>query len=126
MIVVISFGTVKSRLVCSGQRTDSIGNSHVTTPATLYAQVETYRWFLFWTDFDATITWEIQPGGANGYGYYTDSRFGRPITDFYRTKDYGSWSPLSNRIRVLMSSINDDDAFDGICHTIGGEGDTTG
>ena len=93
VIVVVSFGTVESRLVCSGQVERQVGGGdQVTTAATLYAQVETYRWFVFWADHDAMIRWEVQPGGDIGFGYYNNSSFGTPITDFNDNKQLGSFS----------------------------------
>ncbi len=60
------------------------------------------------------IFWEIQPGGDTGFGYYSDSSFGTPITDFGGTTHYGSWSSLSSRIHV-ETSVDGDEAFEGIC-----------
>ena len=115
LILVVNFGTAETRLVCPGEvaRT-SDGGDHVTTPATLYARVETYRSIVFWFDHDAMIFWEIQPGSGTGFGYYSDSSFGTPITDLKRTKVYGSWSGLSDRINV-ETSPDGEETFAGIC-----------
>lgn len=87
--------------MCSGQVQRQVaGGDPVITQATLYAQVETYRWIMFWLDHDAMISWEVQPGGDIGFGYYNHSNFGTPITDLKRQRDYGSFSRLSNRIYV--------------------------
>jgi hypothetical protein len=115
VIVVINFGTVERRFVCSGQVQRQVdGGDPVTTPATLYAQVETYRWIVFWADHDAMIRWEVQPGGDTGFGYYNHSSFATPITDLNRNKTYGSFSGLSNRIHVV-TSIDGSEAFEGMC-----------
>lgn len=114
LIVVINFGTVERRLVCSGQVERRVNDDAVATPATLYAEVETYRWFLFWADHDAMIRWEIQPGGDTGFGYYDQSSFGTPITDLTRKKTYGMFSSLSSRIYVT-TSLDATEAFDGTC-----------
>ena len=51
LIIVSNYGTVESRLECSGRVVRDIGRNApilpVITPATLYANVDTYRWFLF-------------------------------------------------------------------------------
>lgn len=115
LVLVINFGAVETRFACPGQvvRTVDVA-APLTIPATLYARVEAYRGIVFWADHDAMIFWEIQPGGDTGFGYYSDSSFGTPITDFAGTKQYGSWSSLSRRIRV-ETSVNGDEAFEGIC-----------
>jgi hypothetical protein len=115
-LIVVNFGTVDSRLECPGevQRQVGGGAAPVITPATLYAQVETYCWFIVWVDHDAMITWEIQPGGDNGFGYYRRSDFATPITDFYNTKIYGSFSTLSNRIDV-ETAFDGSETFGGVC-----------
>lgn len=116
LIVVVNFGTIETRLECSGEvrRTVPSGDA-VRTPATLYARVETYRWFIVWTDHDAMIFWEVQPGGDNGFGYYRASQFETPITDFQSTEQYGSYSSLSNRIYV-ETAFDGSEVFDGICN----------
>ena len=90
------------------------GAESVVTPATLYAEVDTYRWFLFWFEHDAMVRWEVQPGGNTGFGYYDLSSFVTPITDLNSTKTHGSFSPLSKRIYVVISSAGDE-AFSGEC-----------
>lgn len=97
LIIVVNFGTSDSRLVCSGMIHSDGGGG---TPATLYAKVETYRWFVLWADHDAMISWEIQPGDAPGFGYYNESSFKTPITNFSRTEHLGSISSLSKQIFV--------------------------
>jgi hypothetical protein len=115
LILVINFGSAETRFACPGQVVRTVDSgAPVTTPATLYARVEAYRWMVFWADHDAMIFWEIQSGGDTGFGYYSDSSFGTPITDFVGTKHYGSWSSLSRRIHV-ETSVNGDEAFEGIC-----------
>jgi hypothetical protein len=115
-VVVINFGTNETRLVCPGEVRRSVdGGNGVTTPATLYAQVERYRWFIFWAaDNDAMISWEVQPGHDTGFGYYDESPFGTPIRDFNRTRDYGSWSSLSRRIHV-QTALDGQEVVDGYC-----------
>ncbi|MEQ1911696.1 MAG: hypothetical protein ABMA15_22955 [Vicinamibacterales bacterium] len=115
LILVVNFGTTENRLTCPGvvERTAGVAGQ-VTTPATLYARLETYRWIVFWADHDAMISWEIQPGGDTGFGYYSESSFGTPIVNFERTKTYGSWSLLSSQIHV-ETSADGEEAFAGTC-----------
>lgn len=115
LILVVNFGTAQNRLVCPGEVERTVGVAgQVTTPATLHARVETYRWIVFWADHDAMIFWEIQPGGDTGFGYYSTSPLGTPIVNFERTKTYGSWSSLSSRIYV-ETSADGEEAFAGTC-----------
>jgi hypothetical protein len=48
LVIVANFGAAESRWECSGQVQRQVeGGLPTTTAATLYAKVETYRWFLF-------------------------------------------------------------------------------
>ena len=115
LILVVNFGTTETRFACPGEVARTVdGGNEVKAPATLYARVEAYRWIVFWADHDAMIFWEIQPGGDTGFGYYSDSSFGTPITDLAGTRHYGSWSSLSRRIYV-ETSADGKEAFGGIC-----------
>jgi hypothetical protein len=115
LIIVVNFGTVEDRWECPGQvRRQGAGGEPVTTAATLYAKVETYRWFVFWADHDAMITWEIRPGGRTGFGFYSHNDFGAPIVEYRGTKQYGSFSPLSKRVSV-EAAFDGSDIFDGVC-----------
>jgi hypothetical protein len=114
-VVVVNFGTRDARLLCLGQLRGSVeGREDVTTSATLHARVKTYRWMIFWADHDVMIFWEIQPGSKTGFGYYDESSFGTPITDFEGTKTYGSFSSLSNRIYVETAPAGQE-RFEGQC-----------
>jgi hypothetical protein len=114
LVIVANYGTTQTRLVCPGELRPPVEDRQiVTTPATLYAQVEEYRWIVFWSDHDAMIRWEIQPPGDFGFGYYDDSSFGTPITDLERTKSYGAFSSLSGRINV--ESFDGRQTFEGQC-----------
>jgi hypothetical protein len=112
-IIVINFGKVESRLECSGQvlrKTES--GQQVNTQATLYAKVETFRWWVVWAEHDAWITWEIQPSHRSGFGFYNHNDFGTPIeggSGHYQ----GYFSPLSNRIQIYDSYGSG--TFDGRC-----------
>jgi hypothetical protein len=115
LLLAVKFGAAETRLACPGEVSRILnGQSPVTTPATLYARVDTYRWIVFWSPHDAMIFWEIQPGGHTGFGYYSDSSFARLITNFEGTKEYGSWSSLSQRIHV-ETSASGELTFDGTC-----------
>lgn len=114
-VLVANFATSESRMSCPGQLSRTSGSAPpFTTPATLYARVEAFRWFVFWTNYDAMIYWEVQPGGASDFGYYRNSPFAAVIVDFEGTKIRGSWSSLSSQIRV--DTVRDGvEAFEGIC-----------
>jgi hypothetical protein len=118
LVVVVNFGTVESRLECSGQLRRQVADGHqqVNAAATLYAKVETYRWFLLWYRHDAMITWEVRgPRVAHtGFGYYDRNDFGSQIVDLEGKKNYGTFSPLSNRIYIAEASYSGDE-FDGMC-----------
>ena len=117
LIIVANFGTVESRLECPGEIRQTGNGGAGATPATLYAKTETYRWFVFWADDDATIFWEIPRGQRpteTGFGYYSHSDFGMPIHEFRGPKQYGSLSPLSNRI-YIATSPDGSEVFEGLC-----------
>lgn len=117
LVVVSNYGTVESRLECSGAVKEASGrNAQIvtTTPATLYAKVETYRWFIVWTDYDAMITWEIRPQRYTGFGYYTLNDVNSPIVNFDGTRNSGSFSPLSRSIYIQPFS-DGSGWFDGMC-----------
>jgi hypothetical protein len=113
LILVVQFGSTDTRLTCPGEVKRTEGET-VTTPATLYARVVSYRWFMFWLDHDHMIFWEIQPGTDTRFGYFEDSSFGTNITELTGGKALGAFSSLSQRIYVLTSA-DGSEAFEGIC-----------
>lgn len=115
LVLVATLGAAKTQYSCSGELIRNASDDRKDrTAATLYARVETYRWFVFWADHDAMIFWEIQPSNYVGFGYYSESPLATPIWDFERSQSYGSWSSLSRKISVETAS-NGTEVFSGTC-----------
>ena len=116
VIIASNFGSVESRWECSGEVRRQIPNEaqEVSYPAKLYANVDTFRWFVFWTRHHAMIKWEIDGRHTTGFGYYSGNDFGTAIVDFNNTKHYGLFSPLSKRIEILPAVVGAE-GFEGTC-----------
>lgn len=115
LVLVVTAGVAKAQYSCPGEfLRNGSASPQDGVPATLYARIDRYRWFIFWADHDAMIFWEIQPRNQIGFGYYTESEFSTPITDLGRSKVLGSWSSLSRKIYV-ETSTDGSEAFSGTC-----------
>lgn len=108
VFIVATYGVETTKWTCQGEFVGQLG----TRPAVLYALIDRYRWFIFWSDHGAMITWEIQPNIDVGHGYIAGGDSVNLITDFNRTRLLGDFSPLSGTIHVVTFREED---FRGTC-----------